>query len=233
MFGQTFAFFDLGRLAILGFLEILLSADNAVILGLISRALPERQRRRALFVGLLSTLLLRALALILVFHLLRFAWIQLLGAFYLLYLSISYFLKSAHSPTAFLQKKRTFWTTVCLIEFFDLAFALDSILAGIAFIGPLPAEASIHPKLWIVYLGVAIGLVGVRFAASAFSKLIERFPNLEMSAHLMIGWIGVKLAWTTIAQMTKLHYLSDAGIEILFWGGLALLFAFGLLKRHD
>ncbi len=232
MFGQTFALFDLGRVAFLGCLEILLSADNAIVLGLIGRSLPEAQRARALFIGLISTIALRAAALFAAFHLLQFLWIQLLGAGYLIYLSAAYFFKNSHSPLSFLQKRRSFWATVFLIEIFDLMFALDSLLAAVAFIGPIPSGASIHPKLWIVYVGIAIGLLAIRFAAVGFNKLMTRFPRLETAAHLIIGWIGIKLGWTAIAQIFTLPQGHGAEIESIFWGGLALLFAFGLLKKH-
>lgn len=216
MIEQTFAYSDIPRLFTLTFLELLLSADNAVVLGVVSHTLPTSLRRRALFIGIATSFFLRAAALLIISPLFQYPWIELLGAAYLLYLSFRYFVQKGRSVTP--PKTRSFWKTVLLIECLDLVFALDSILAGIAFIdGALS-------KLWVVYAGGMVGLVGMRYAAGLFSSLLDRFPNLERSAYLMVGWIGLKLA---------LEALAFAPPAPLFWAVIALLFLLGFFKRKD
>lgn len=208
-----FAVSDIPRVFTLAFLEMLLSADNAVVLGVLSNALPVPLRRKALFIGVASAFFLRALALFLVAYLLEYTWIQLVGAAYLLYLCIRYFMKkgeSVHPP-----KSYSFWKTVLLIELLDLVFALDSIIAGVAFI-----DASLS-KLWIVYVGGMIGLLGMRYAANLFGSLLDRFPHLESSAYLMVGWVGLKLG------ASSLHWPLPA---FLFWSVIALLFLLGFFR---
>ncbi len=117
----------------------------------------------------------------------------------------------------------SFWKTVLMIELFDLVFAVDSILAGVAFIGPAP-NAALHPKLWIVYIGGMIGVFAIRYASRFFSTMVHRFPRLETSAYGMIGWIGLKLGMQSLS-LTFPYY------EPLFWVVLALLFAVGLMKK--
>ena len=80
MFGQTFETADLFRVAFLTFLEIVLSADNAVVLGLLASKLPEEKRQKALTAGLISSFVFRLAALFSLSLLLKFAWIQGLGA---------------------------------------------------------------------------------------------------------------------------------------------------------
>src|SRR5579872_6632855 len=93
MLEQTFALSDIPRVFTLAFLELLLSADNAVVLGVISHSLPENQRRKALFIGIASSFVLRAAGLLSVSFLLKSYWLQLLGAGYLMFLSARYFFK--------------------------------------------------------------------------------------------------------------------------------------------
>lgn len=224
MFGQTFDLVDIPRLLTLAFIELLLSSDNAIVLALLAHALPERLRKKALFIGIASSFILRAAALFTVSILLRYHWIQLLGAAYLFYVSIHHFAITKRKP--YLPKPTpSFWKTVLMIELFDLAFAIDSIVAGIVFIGPAPAGNLIHPKLWIVYSGGMLGLLGIRYAANLFTKLLSRFPRLETSAYLMIAWIGLKLAATSIASMN--------GYEPFFWLVLAAIFLLGLRKKNS
>ncbi|MDE3045650.1 MAG: hypothetical protein KGJ02_03290 [Verrucomicrobiota bacterium] len=224
MWSQTFDPTDLVRLITLAFLEILLSADNAVVLSLLTRALPTHLRHKALIIGVWSAFLLRAAALFAVSLLISYPWIPLLGALYLIYLAAAYFLKPKKERS--IAPVASFWKTVILIELFDLAFAIDSIIAGVAFVtAGYPSSSLIHPKLWIVYIGGMLGLLFIRYAASLFSSLIGKFPHLETSAHLMIGWIGVKLAFSTLFPS-----LAEP-LETFFWAVLALLFARGLLRR--
>jgi YkoY family integral membrane protein len=221
MFEQTFALSDIPRILTLTFLELLLSADNAIILGLITRPLAPHLRKRALFIGVLSAFFLRAAGLLSASYLLRHSWIQVLGAAYLIYLCLNHFFKRKRDPFV-PATPNSFWKTVILVECFDLAFALDSILAGVAFIGP--ASSPIHPKLWIVYLGGMLGLLGIRYAATVFTKLIEQFPRLETSAYLMVGWIGLKLGVSALGEF-------PLALLPIFWLGMVLIFFCGLIRK--
>lgn len=213
MIEQTFAFTDIPKVATLAFLELLLSADNAVVLGLLCLGLPQHLRKKALFVGLISAFVFRALVILLVTYLLAFTWLQAVGGAYLIFLSIRHF---TQKNKVIERKPATFWKTVVLIELYDLLFAIDSILAGVAFIN------SSFSKLWIVYTGGMIGLIAMRFAAKTFSSLIDHFPRLEVSAYLMVGWIGIKLGLGAIPW--HLPYP-------IFWGVIALLFLLGFFPR--
>ncbi len=84
-----------------------------------------------------------------------------------------------------------FWPTVGVIEMTDIAFAIDSILAALAFI---PASTvTPNPKLWVVITGGMLGVILMRFAAVVFIKMLDRFPRFETSAYLLVTVIGVKL----------------------------------------
>ena len=85
-----------------------------------------------------------------------------------------------------------FWSTVGVIELTDIAFAVDSILAAIALVGPAP-EGMTHPKLWVVITGGMLGVILMRFAAVVFIKLLEKFPRFETAAYLLVAVIGGKL----------------------------------------
>lgn len=80
-----------------------------------------------------------------------------------------------------------FWKTVFVIELTDIAFAVDSILAAIALAGGR------HEKLWVIITGGIIGMILMRFAATIFIRLLDRFPRFETAAYLLVILIGVKL----------------------------------------
>lgn len=106
-----------------------------------------------------------------------------------------------------------FWKTVLLVEFMDLAFSIDNVLAAVA----------INDNIYIVMTGVFIGILAMRFVAQAFVRLMERFPFLETSAFIVIAVLGIKL---TASFATHLfpdapvsHFLESEHSEI----GLSIL----------
>jgi YkoY family integral membrane protein len=227
MLHQTLDIVDLPRLLTLAFVELSLSADNAIVLALLTHSLNPHLRKKALLIGSLSAFFFRGLAILGVNYLLNYLWIQLIGGAYLIYLSLRYFCSKKGSASLKDLQNFSFWKTVFLIEAFDLAFAVDSILAGMAFIASSQIPGALNPKLWIVYFGGMIGLLGIRYAAHWFSELIEKFPGLEMSTYLMVGWIGLKLSYEGAASFLphKIAY------EPLFWTILALFFLLGFTAR--
>ena len=215
LFDQSFTLVDVPSIFTLTLLELLLSADNAVVLGVITHSLPKEQRKKALYIGVISAFFLRAGALLLTAVLLKSKWVQIVGGIYLLYLSSRYFFK-LRKKTEF-KPQLSFWKAVALIELLDLVFAIDSIIAGVAFINENLS------KLWIVYFGGMLGILGMRYAADIFSKLMDRLPRLEMTAYMMVGWIGVKLGLGGF----QVHMPS-----YLFWSLIFALFLFALIDRR-
>lgn len=222
MFDQSFAVSDLPKVFFLAFLEIILSADNAIVLGLLASRLPEKLRAKALYIGSISAFFIRALALLILGFLIQYRAVQILGAVYLFYLSLNYFFRKRKRGFAG-KEQNNFWKIVILIELFDVVFAIDSILAGVAFISANDPHL-FYSKIWIVYVGGMVGLLGIRYAAHLFSSIFKQFPNMESSAHLMIGWIGIKLIYELFPH--------PPFFESIFWSVLLILFCLGFTKKQ-
>ena len=90
MFEQTFSLIDIPRLVTLIFIEGVLSLDNALAIALIVRGLPHEKRQKALFIGVASSVLLRAIGVLSAAYLIQLFWVQLIGGLYLIYLSVSH-----------------------------------------------------------------------------------------------------------------------------------------------
>jgi YkoY family integral membrane protein len=225
MLEQTFSLLDIPRLITLIFLEGVLSIDNALAIALIVRGLPEMMRQKALFIGLVSAVALRALGVLSAAYLIELFWVQIVGGGYLLYLSLSHLISSRRRELQ-VPRRRNFWTTVFLVEMTDFIFAIDSVLAGLALVGVSFSHHSFPPKIWIVYVGGVTGLVMMRFAAKLFIDIMERFPRLEVGAHLIVGWIGLKLILDVSLKGLP------SWTEPLFWMGIVLFFAYGFMKRR-
>ncbi|NDF14626.1 hypothetical protein EB061_04815 [bacterium] len=175
----------------LAVLETLLSIDNAVILALMARELPEAQQKKALRYGLIGAVVLRLLAVYLATHLVRYAWVKTLGGAYLLWLAIRYFFKWGSSGEKPRRASTHFWTVVFWIEVTDLVFAVDSILAAVA----------ITDQYWVIVFGGLLGVVAIRFAAGNLIKLLNRYPKLESVAYLLVAAVGIKVLYQVSTHM--------------------------------
>ena len=228
MLGQTFDVSDIPRLIALIFIEVFLSADNALILAAVVQPLPIALRRKALYIGSASAFVLRGLLIEIAAFMLKYLWLQLIGAAYLFYLCIQHFFFTKNVEETKKRPIRPFWKTVVSIELLDITFAMDSVIAGIAFIVTPSTETTtfLNPKIWIVYIGGIIGLLAIRYAAGHFTRLMDKFPKLIDSAFLLVAWVGIKLTLTILAPPIP-HF------EPLFWIVFILLFFSGFLRKRN
>ena len=186
-------------------LEGILAADNALVIATMVRHLPDEQRKKALFYGLGGAFIFRFGSLFIISYLANIWQIQALGALYLFgiavyHLTKKHFLKPKNKEEEKDTKGSGFWATVIKVEFADVAFAVDAILAAVALavtlpITNLPTIGGLDGgHFLVVLLAGIIGIVIMRFAANYFVKLLERRPGLETTAFVIVAWVGVKLA---------------------------------------
>jgi YkoY family integral membrane protein len=165
-------------------LEGLLSADNALVLAIMVKHLPKRQQKKALFYGILGAYLFRFIAIGLGTYLITIWWIKAAGALYLLWMSVQFFLVNHGNKAAGAPKKSYgFWRTVVAVEIMDIAFSIDSVLAALG----------VSDQIWVLYLGGIFGVMMMRGVAQIFLTLIDHYPELEATAYIIIGIIGVKM----------------------------------------
>lgn len=221
-------------LVVLVGLEGLLAADNALVLAIMVKHLPDEARKRALFYGLAGAFVFRLGSLFVISYLVDIWQVQAIGALYLLFIAGNHIFRKLivnkpkteealpENGSAPEKKKSGFWMTVFKVELADIAFAVDSILAAVALAVALPASGlpSIGGmdggQFLVVFAGGFIGLVIMRFAASYFVKLLHSRPGLEVAAFFIVGWVGVKLAVITLAH-PSLGVLSESFAHSTAW----------------
>ncbi len=223
------------------FLEGILSIDNAAILGAMVTTLSDKepipwpkslhwlskildkplghQRVAALRVGLLGAYVGRGAMLFAASFIIHNPWLKLIGAIYLIRLAVDDLSAQGYSGEEEEMKpvkKRTFWATVLSVELMDLVFSLDNVVAAV----------SLSNKLWVVFIGVFIGILVMRFAAGIFSYVVEREPILKTAAYMLVFNIGVELLLEDFAHIEINDWLKF-GISI---GTLALCLAYAHFK---
>lgn len=221
-------------------IEALLSVDNAAVLAIMVKDLPDKQKTKALRYGLFGAYFFRGLCLLLASFLVKILWLKILGGLYLLYLVYGHFSPKVDTieegeqtpgwalrvKNFFSRKLGIFWSTVILVEIMDLAFSIDNVFAAVA----------MSDNFWIIMAGVAIGILAMRFVAGWFVKIIAKYPSLETSAFVVIALLGLKLivggvidyipSLVGVKEVLE-HHLFD----LCFSGAMMVIFFVPLLKR--
>ena len=175
-------------------IECLLSVDNAIVLAAQTQKLPDKkQQEKSLFYGLWGAYIFRFALIGVGSYLIHFWEIKVLGAGYLMYLSLIHFYRMKYPERAKRKKGKNkkpilplFWSVVISIELMDIVFSIDSILASLA----------ISPNPVIVLIGGLIGILCMRGIAEVIMRLIDIVPELEVMAYFLIGLIAIKLFLT-------------------------------------
>jgi YkoY family integral membrane protein len=182
---------DFVTIALLVVLEGLLSADNALVLAILVLGLPKRDQRKALRYGIVGAFFFRIVAILLAVHLIQVAFVKLIGAAYLLWLSYSHFFgrraegedRRAIKPATAVMGLSPFWATVVKVELTDIVFAVDSILVAVA----------MSPKTWVIITGGILGIVAMRLVIGQLLRVVRRYPALVDAAFIIIAWVAIKL----------------------------------------
>ncbi|MGL6342627.1 MAG: TerC family protein [Waterburya sp.] len=207
-------------LLILVVLEAVLSADNAIALAAIAKSVKEpKLQRQALNIGLVGAYILRIMLILAATWVVKYWQFELLGAIYLLWLVVNYFLNTeAESEThdKHTLKFKSLWQVIPTIAITDLAFSLDSVTSAIA----------ITEDTWLIIVGGTIGVIILRFLAGLFIRWLQEYTYLEDAGFITVGFVGLRL-------LLKV-WLPDAMIpEWVTIAVVALFFSWGFSKREE
>ena len=143
---------------------------------------------------------------------------------YLAWLSISHFIKKEEEDIQEFNKNTllvrlfgTFWATVITVEIMDVAFSVDSILAAFA----------VSSEVWVLLMGGMLGILVMRTVATVFVSLIDRIPELENTAFILIGIIAIKMG-LSVFHIEISHYLFFAILIIAF----AITFVIHFMRKN-
>nr|AAK69610.1 unknown [Bacillus pumilus] len=237
-------------LRVLIVLEGILAADNALVLAIMVKHLPEKERKKALFYGLAGAFVFRFASLFVISFLVDVWQVQAIGGIYLLFIALNHILRKVifknriNKDNKKPKKQSGFWMTVLKVEIADIAFAVDSILAAVALAIALPPTglATIGGmdagQFFIILTGGLIGVIIMRFAATWFVKILHAKPGLEIAAFMIVGWVGVKLMVLTLSHpdlaVIPTEFAHSTGWKLFFYSVLVLIALGGwFLSKED
>ncbi|MTI81295.1 MAG: DUF475 domain-containing protein [Firmicutes bacterium] len=192
-------------------LEGILSADNALVLAVAVKHLPPKQRRRALLYGIWGAYFFRFIAIGFGVYLVKFMFVKILGALYLLWMAFKFFTRGGDDDGEVKTIHAGFWKTVATVEMIDIAFSIDSVLAAFG----------VSEQIWVLFLGGLLGILMMRLVAQVFIELLEKYPGIEATAYVLIAFIGAKMMGSAFGFHIE-EVITLAIMASIFCGGFLL-----------
>lgn len=175
-------------------LDLLLGADNAVVIALACRPLPPQLRKRVLVVGFGGAILLRFSLMVLVSALLSVPALRLAAAVFLIWIAVRLLGGSEDasgeaiadaapiSPAGIAVR---LWEPVLVVVAADAIMSLDNVVA-------LVSVAQGNTTLLI--LGLLLSIPALLYGSFILTKMLDEWPLLIVGGAVLLGWIAGQMA---------------------------------------
>jgi YjbE family integral membrane protein len=161
-------------------IDILLGGDNAVVIALASRRLPEAQRKKAIFWGMFGAIALRVILIFFALQLLKVPFLKIVGGLLLLWIGIKLLLPQ-HEGDHEISAADHLMGAIKTIVLADAVMSLDNVI-GIA--------GAAKDSLGLVVFGLLFSIPIIIWGSRFVLTLMDRFPAVILFGAGLLGWIG-------------------------------------------
>jgi YjbE family integral membrane protein len=201
--------------------NIVLSGDNAVVIAMAARKLPDGQRQKAVFWGSAAAIVLRIVLTLVAVQLLQFPYLKIVGAFLLVYIGVQLMADSGDDD-GHDKEINGMAAAVRTILIADLVMSLDNVIA-------VAAAAKDNNILLIIGLAVSIPLIV--FGSTLLMKVMDKFPIIITFGAALLGFLAGEMFVTDPVDKDFFDKLTDSHV----WAGLlgaAVVVALGLYQKR-
>ncbi|MFG1299235.1 TerC family protein [Xanthobacter sp. V3C-3] len=175
-------------------INVLLSGDNAVVIALACRSLPEKARRMGIVLGAGVAVVLRILFTGVVATLLALPWLKLVGSLALMWIAVDLAAPAEGGDEA-VEASDSLWKAVGTVAIADVVMSLDNVVA----------VAAIADGNWMLLVfGLAISIPLIVAGSSLVMALIDRFPLLVWAGAALLGWVAGEMLLGDVAIIERI-----------------------------
>jgi len=160
-------------------INILLSGDNAVVIALACRSLPDRRRRWGIFLGSAAAIVLRIVFAFMVTWLMAVPYLQAMGGVLLIWIAVS--LTKGDSGGRDVKAHESLWHAVATIAVADAAMSLDNVVA---------IAAIAQGDHWLFIIGLILSIPLIVVGATLISNVLGKYPILVWAGAALLGWVA-------------------------------------------
>ena len=211
-------------------IDILLGGDNAVVIALACRKLPDNLRTKGILWGTAGAIVLRVILIFFALTLLAIPFLKLTGAVLLLWIGIKLLLPEDEDEHGTIQASDKLFAAVKTVIVADLVMSVDNV---IAIAGAAQGAGQTH-QMPLVIFGLLVSIPIIVWGSQLVIKLMDRFPIIITAGGMLLGWIAGTMAvsdpalakpdaWTwmpKLPQTDAVRYAAGVAgaLLVLAWG---------------
>lgn len=195
-------------------IDVVLGGENALVIAMASRGLPEHLRRRALIWGTFGAVAVRFLCVAVLTYLLMIPGLRLVGGLMLIY--IAWRLTANEQDHGDIRVATTFWGAMATIVWADAVMGLDNALA---------IAGAAGGNWWLIIFGLLLSVPIILFGSTLVARLIDRYPDSVFVGAFVLYVVAIKMIVHEPLIDNHLDPLHDFYEHILPWAGAVVLTA--------
>lgn len=192
-------------------IDILLSGDNALVIALACRNLPEQQRKWGMILGAGAAVTLRVVFATIIVVLMTIPYLKLVGGLALLVIAAKLLVPDHEDENV--DAASNLWQAVRLIVVADVVMSLDNVIAIAA-----AADGSIS----LLIFGLIVSIPLIIAGAALIMAVLDRLPVLVWAGAALLGWIAGHVIATDIAVEPYLHHVFKGQLTLTLDASSAL-----------
>ena len=161
-------------------IDILLGGDNAIVIALACRRLPEAQRKQGIFWGVVGAIALRVILIFFALQLLAIPFLKIVGGLLLLWIGIK-LLQPEEEVHDSIEGSTHLLGAIRTIIIADAVMSLDNVIA---------VAAAAKGDLGLVIFGILVSIPIVVWGSKFVLKLMDRLPVVITFGGALLGWIA-------------------------------------------
>jgi len=191
--------------------NIILSGDNAVVIALAARSLPEKQQKQAVFWGAAAAVVLRIVLTVVAVELLRLPYLKIIGSALLFWIALKLLVPEDDDGDDVTSSSHLMGA-IKTILIADLVMSLDNVIA---------VAAVAKGSFMLLVLGLLISIPLVVYGATMLMKLMDRYPAIITVGAALIGFVAGEMMVTDPVVIDwfeqSAHWMVD--LEVLVVAG--------------
>ena len=201
-------------------IDVLLSGDNAVVIALACRNLPQQQRKKGVMFGVVGAVGLRIALTFFALELLNLPYLKVVGALMLLWIGVKLILPEQEHDASNVKADTHLWGAVRTIIIADFIMSVDNVL-GVA--------AAAHGNILLLAIGLLVSIPLVAWSSQLVLKLIDRFPYIIYLGGGLLGYVAGEMVTSDKTVARYLESLSALPHWVIPAAGAAGVMAVGWL----
>ncbi len=170
-------------------IDIVLGGDNAVVIALACRQLPEEQRNRVIFWGVFGAIAIRVVLIFFALSLLAMPYLKIVGAVLLLWIGVKLLQPEPQGSAHEIVASTSLMGAIKTIIIADAVMSLDNVIA---------IAGAAKDSMGLVIFGLVVSVPIIVWGSKLVLRLMERFPMTIVIGAGLLGWIAGDMAVTDV-----------------------------------